>query len=226
MRRFAELYARAAERQGGEESLEAQIPASPGAAELAAISDDRWLSEMVKCVFQAGFNWRVVASKWPAFEQALEQFDLHAVAYLSAEQLEALSTNKALIRHHTKMRAAQENARFLLDLAQEHGSAAAFFAHYPASDYVGLLEIMKQRGSRLGGMSAQYFLRRMGKDSFILTRDVCRVLVAEGVVSKTPTAKRDLKAVQDAFNAWADESGRGLTAISRVLAMSIESISR
>ena len=74
----------------------------------------------------------------------------------------------------------------------------------------------------MGGTSAQYFLRRMGKDSFVLSRDVVKVLIAEGVVTKTPSAKRDMNAVQEAFNTWCEESGRKLTTVSRVLAMSTE----
>ena len=78
-------------------------------------------------------------------------------------------------------------------------------------------------GSRLGGTSGQYFLRSMGKDSFILSQDVVAALVREGVVDKAATSKRDLAAVQSAFNRWREQSGRSLTEISRVLAMSIES---
>ena len=46
-------------------------------------------------------------------------------------------------------------------------------------------------------------------------------LIGEGVVDKNPTAQRDLKAAQDAFNAWRAESGRSLAEISRVLAISV-----
>ncbi|MGR8921198.1 MAG: DNA-3-methyladenine glycosylase I [Gammaproteobacteria bacterium] len=222
MRPFAEHYARAAARKGGAAALEGLIPASLDAAALGRIPDDRWLSELVKSVFRAGFVWRVVEARWPAFERALDGFDPHAVAYLSDDDLDRLLANPELIRHHAKMRAARDNALFMLDLAQEHGSAARFFADWPERDYVGLLEVLKRRASRMGGTSAQYFLRRMGKPSFVLTDDVVRALVADGVVARKPTSKRDRRAVQDAFNAWADESGRDLTAISRVLAMSVD----
>ena len=47
-------------------------------------------------------------------------------------------------------------------------------------------------------------------------------LIREGVVRRRPGGKRDLAAVQAAFNRWSAESGRDLTAISRVLAMSID----
>jgi len=41
------------------------------------------------------------------------------------------------------------------------------------------------------------------------------------VVDKAPTSKRDLAAVQAAFNRWHDESGRPIAQISRTLACSI-----
>ena len=45
-------------------------------------------------------------------------------------------------------------------------------------------------------------------------------LIGEGVVDKNPTAQRDLKAAQAAFNAWRAQSGRSLSEISRILACS------
>ena len=46
-------------------------------------------------------------------------------------------------------------------------------------------------------------------------------LIAEGVVDKPPTSKKALADVQAAFNTWMQQSGRSLTEISRVLAMSL-----
>ncbi len=64
------------------------------------------------------------------------------------------------------------------------------------------------------------FLREMGKDTFMLRPDVVGCLVDQGLVAKKPTGKRDRLAVQQAFNAWMEESGRPLCQISRVLSMS------
>ena len=45
-------------------------------------------------------------------------------------------------------------------------------------------------------------------------------LIREGILDRPPGGKRDLAAIQVAFNLWSSESGRDLTAISHVLAMS------
>ena len=222
MRTFAELHARAARRKGGAAALEKLIPTPLSVAKLRAIPDDRWLAGMTRGVFQAGFVWKVVEHKWPGFEAALHGFDPHALAYLADEDLDKLLADTRIIRHHAKLLATRDNAQFVLDLAIEHGSAGAFFAASPATRFASLLTVLKKRGARLGGMTAQYFLRRMGVDAWVLSTDVVRVLVDEGVLHRPPSSQRDMAAVQAAFDGWCEQSGRDLTAVSRVLAMSID----
>lgn len=222
MRTFAELLERAARRKGGVAALEAHIPKPKSARAIAAVTDDRWLAAMTQGVFQAGFVWRVVEHKWPGFEAALHGFDPHALAYLSDEDIEKLLADTRIIRHHAKLLATRDNAQFVLDLAQAHGSAGAFFASFGPRRYAELLEVLKKRGARLGGMTAQYFLRRMGLESWVLSTDVVRVLVDEGVLHRPPSSKRDMQAVQAAFDHWCEQSGKSLTYVSRVLAMSID----
>ena len=75
---------------------------------------------------------------------------------------------------------------------------------------------------RLGGRTGQYFLRFIGKDSFITSTDVVACLRDAGLdISQTPTSKRDLAKIQAQFNVWAKETGLPLTHLSRICAMSI-----
>ena len=223
MRHFDEIHAVALNRKGGAKALEKLLRKPKSAAALRKIPDDRWLSSMTKNVFRAGFVWRVVEHKWAEFERVFGRFDVHGVAYLSDEAIEAMLEDPAIIRHRRKLLAARENAAFLLELAAEHGTAATYFANFPREDFVDLLDDLKKRACRMGGTSAQYFLREMGKDSFILSRDVVAALKREKVIDSAANSKRDRRAVQDAFNLWCEQSGRSLTEISRILAMSIES---
>jgi len=222
MRSFAEIYAEAAARKGGDAALEGLLAEhrSKTLAELATIPDDRWLAQMSKCVFQAGFSWKVIENKWPGFETAFHAFDPAINAVMSDEEFDAHLKDTGIIRNAQKILSVRNNAAFFADLAREHGSAAAFFANWPDADFIGLLEVMKARAARLSGETAMRFFRFMGKPSFITSRDVTAALIAAGVVDRPPTGKKDLRAVQNAFNAWAAESGRDLTAMSRVLALS------
>ena len=223
MRPFKDIEKLAADRKGGPKALAKLLPPVQTAKQLAKVGDDRWLSAMAKRIFQAGFNWKVVENKWPGFEAAFHGFAPNRCAMMPDEEIEALLSNPEVIRNGAKLRAVRENAVFVTDLAKEHGSASKFFAEWPDEDYVGLLELLKKRGSRLGGNTGMYLLRGMGKDSFITSNDMVAALIREGVVDKNPTSKRDMAKVQAAFNAWHAESGRPFTHISRILAMSVDS---
>ncbi len=224
MQTFDAIYQRAAGRKGGEKALEKLLANTKpkSAAAIRKIPDDRWLSEMTRAVFRAGFVWRVVDNKWPAFEQAFNNFEPMHVAYLPDEAIDAMVTNADLIRHFKKLAATRSNASFILDIAGEHGSAGAYFASWSQDNYAELLIDLKKRASRLGGTSAQYFLRSMGVSSFVLSGDVVKALQIADVVTRTPSSQRDLRTVQAAFNEWSQQSGRELSQISRVLAMSVD----
>ena len=221
MRTFKQIYAMAAKEKGGEKALEALLPKPKTPAALAKIPDDRWLSQATQCVFNAGFNWRVIENKWPDFEKAFAGFQPKRWAVMSDDDLDKLLKNAAIVRNAAKIKSVAGNARLMLELAKEHGSAAKAFADWPGEDLIGLFEMMKKRGERLGGNTGQMFMRFMGKDGFVFSGDVVKALIREGVVDKEPTSKADLKAAQDAFNTWAKESGRPLMQISRTLAASV-----
>jgi 3-methyladenine DNA glycosylase Tag len=191
------------------------------ASVLRQLPDDRVFSVMTRRIFRAGLKHALVDAKWPAFEQAFYHFNPEAVQEMSDEMLEDLMQNDRIIRHFGKIKATRENAMLMVELAQSHGSAAAMIADWPEEDIIDLWALLKKRGKQLGGNSAAYFLRMLGKDTFMLTDDVVVALKAQGVIDKKPTAQRDLKQVQAAFNEWRAQSGRPLCQISRLLAHSI-----
>lgn len=222
---FAEIFAVAAKRKGGPEALEQILSktASRSPSEIAAIQDDRILAEMTRRIFYAGFSSKVIDDKWPAFEKGFGGFDPNACAFVSEEQFDRLMQDRGIVRNGAKIKSVQINAQFVLALKADHGSAARFFADWPDTDYVGLLDVLKKRASHLGGDAAGRFLRAIGKPAFIASPDMVAALMREGVIDRPPSGKRDLGIVQAAFNHWSGESGRDLTAISRVLAMSVDS---
>jgi len=221
MKDFSKLYDLAAQRKGGEKALEALIPKPRSAATLARIPDDRWLSGMAKAVFRAGFNWKVVENKWESTEAAFDGFDPHDVAFMSDDDLDVLVKHTRIIRHWKKLKAIRANAQYVVDLEAEHGSAAKYFARHPSSEFIDLLADIKKRALFLGGTTGQYFLREMGKDSFILSRDVVAALRREKVFDGSHTSKSSQTAIQAAFNEWVENGGQTLTRVSRVLGFTV-----
>ena len=224
MIKFAELYEKAATRKGGAEALEDLLSSSTilDAGDLAAIPDDRWLSQASRMIFSAGFNWKVVDQKWPSHEIAFENFSPNAIAHFPDERLHTLASDASIIRHGGKIKSVQENAVWFLRVADEFGSFGAMIGNWPTREYFDLLEKMKKESTRLGGTTGQYFLRFMGVPSFIASASVEAALRQSGVIDKALSTKTAQRATQDACNRWMEESGRSLTIISRVLALSTD----
>ena len=221
--RLETILDRAAARHGGEGALREKLPTgilSPD--ELARIPDHRHLSGMTRAVFRAGFVWRVIENKWSGFEEAFDRFDVDACAFLAPGDIDRLCEDVRIVRNRQKILTVPRNAAMIRELAAEHGSFAAFVAGWPDDDYVGLLVFLGKHGQRLGGMSAQYYLRGMGKDGFLVTGDVVRALVGAGVVDGPPGGKAARAKVQAAFNDWRGESGMNQAEISRMLALSVD----
>jgi 3-methyladenine DNA glycosylase Tag len=222
MTAFKTIRARAERRKGGAKALEALLPAVPGDNALAKLGDDRALSEMAKRIFCSGFVWRVIEQKWPGFEAAFQGFDVARLNFEPDEFWERLVSDTRIVRHPQKIKSVRENARFVAEIAREHGSFGKFLANWPKDDQVGLLELLAKRGSRLGGRTGQYFLRFIGWDGFVLSNDVVRCLRDAGCeIAEAPTSKKDLRKAQAQLNAWAAESGLPMTHVSRICAMSI-----
>jgi len=220
MRTFNEIFDIAAKRKGGKDALEELVIPSQPPGDLHKVPDDRFLAQMAKCIFNAGFNWKVVEAKWPGFEEAFHGFDLGRVAMMNDDDLAQLASDERIIRHGAKVQAVHENALFLMQKVKAHGSVGRWIGDWPGENFAGLLEVLKKEGSRLGGNTGQYFLRFVGRDGFIMSRDVVARLIAEGVIDKPPTSKGAMAKVQQAFNEWQRQSKRSFYEISRVLAMS------
>ncbi len=221
LRKFSDILA-LAEKHHGANGVKARLADTMG-AEVSNLdqSDDRFLAGMTKAIFSSGFSWEVVEQKWPGFEEAFDGFDPHRVAFYADKDIARLLKDTRIIRNGAKIQATITNARFIVDAAKKHGSFGAFLKSWPPSDQIGLMQHLKKNAARLGGSTAMYFLRFNGWDSFILSADVVKALIREGVVDKEPTSKADMRAVQDAFNAWTKESGRPQREVSRILSLSV-----
>ncbi|MCV6603816.1 MAG: DNA-3-methyladenine glycosylase I [Porticoccaceae bacterium] len=222
MTRFETLYRVAVKKLDGERQLQEQLPEVLDDARLRGIPDDRYLSMMTRCVFRAGFVWRVINNKWPGFEAAFDGFNPLAIAHYSDEKLEQLGKDERIVRNFQKIKTVRDNALLVLDLQRQHGGVGNWLADWPGNDVVGLWQQLKKRGSRLGGNSGPGFLRNMGKDTFMLTGDVTSALINHGLIDRfSATSQRDLLRVQGVFNDLQQQSGLPLAHISKVLAYTV-----
>jgi len=218
---FAKIQ-KAAEKRLGAAALAARLPKVKSPAQLKQEGDDRYLSLMSLRIFRAGLKHEMVDAKWPAFETAFHGFDPRRVRAMSDEEVENLMKDARLIRHLGKLKAVHANAAALCDLAAEQGSFGVWLAQWPPAEIVRLWDELGKRFSQLGGNSGPYFLRMVGKDTFVLTPYVVTALNHWGAFKGEPKNKGDRAKVQTQFNEWATETRLPLAHLSMTLAASVE----
>lgn len=213
------LYQRAAERKGGEQRLKQLITSTSEAEPLTQLSDDRILSAFTKKIFQSGFIWRVVENKWPGFEEHFFNFDIEKILMMPQEMLERKAQDPKIIRNFTKVKAIKGNAQMMFEVQQNGNTFAHFLANWPGNDIIGLWAYLKKHGQRLGGNTGPYALRVLGKDTFVLSRDIEAYFRAHDIITGGLQSKTSLLAIQNSFNQWQQECDLSLAELSRLVAM-------
>jgi 3-methyladenine DNA glycosylase Tag len=221
---FKTILAEAERRNGGKAGLAALMPKVKSPAELAAVADDRYLSAMSLRIFRAGLEHELVDAKWPVFEEVFLRFAPRRVSAMSDEAMERLMDDRRLIRHWGKLKSVRANAAAMIAIAKEHGSMGRYLANWPDDKVVALWDDLAKRFSQMGGNSAAYFLRMVGKDSFILTPYVVGGLNKWGAFTGEPKGKADRVKVEAALLAWAKEARRPLCQISMILARATDRV--
>lgn len=115
---------------------------------------------ITRAVFQAGLHWSVVDRRWPAFEHALEGFDVHAVAGFGDAEADELARDPELIRNPAKVAAMLANARALVELERSHGSFAAWLDEHDGYD--AACTALRSRFAYLGDFGATWTLWVLG----------------------------------------------------------------
>lgn len=222
MEKFQDIYDRAAQRKGGEAVIESLLSAPLSARQLRNLSGDDWLEEFTRKVFQSGFYWQVINNKWPGFREVFWDFNIDKLLRMPPEMLEEKSTDERIVRNFNKVKTVPVNAAMIYYHQQDHGQPFVdFIADYPTEQITGLWAHLKKHGARLGGNTGVYALRALGKDTFILSRDVEAHLRGHKIIDGGLQTKKSLNAAQHYFNELQQQSGRSLQELSYLVALSV-----
>jgi len=222
MEKFKDIQHRAAERKGGKKALAYLISQPLPAKQIAEIHEDLWLEEFTRKIFQSGFYWSVINNKWPGFREVFWNFNVSKLLMMSSEMLEEKSADERIVRNYTKVKTIPINASMVHFSSKEKSkNFGQFIADWPTNDIVNLWAWLKKNGARLGGNTGQYALRAMGKDTFILSRDVEAYLRAHNHIEGGLQSKKSLNAAQAFFNEMQQQSGLSLQEISQTVSYSV-----
>lgn len=138
------------------------MPTAAPPEQIQPTSLNDYFEVMTKAVFQSGLSWRVVESKWPGFQVAFHQFDVHKIAGFDERDLESLTQDRRVIRNYRKLAATVSNAQKMLELENEHGS----FKNYLRShgDFDATLKAIRKDFKFMGPTGCYYFLYVVGEE--------------------------------------------------------------
>lgn len=221
MSAFDEIYDIALRKCGSLARLESLMPTVLNSKQLAAQSNSFYLSAMTRRIFQAGMTHSVINSKWAHFETVFWGFDPKKLVLIDDSFMERAMQDKGLIRHWGKLQTIPVNALEMNDITAEGIDFGVLLADWD-DDITQLWAHISKRFKRMGGQSTPYFLRMVGKDTFVLTNDVVQKLLSIKVIDSKPTSKADILKVSQFFNDLKHESGRSLAHISKLMALAID----
>lgn len=222
MEKFASIYQRAAKRKGGEKYLKQMLRKPLSKNQLLKVSNDEWLEEFTRKIFQSGFYWSVIDKKWPGFREVFWDFNINKLLMMPPEMLEQKSTDERIVRNFKKVNTIPVNASMIHFSTKDNDvEFNRFIAEWPSDNIIGLWTWLKKHGARLGGNTGPYTLRQLGKDTFLLSRDIEAYLRVHEIIDGGLQSKKSLQAAQDFFNEMQQQSGLSLQEVSQVIAFSV-----
>jgi hypothetical protein len=117
---------------------------------------------MSRAIFQAGLSWKLIESKWPAYERLFEGFDPALVAAFGEGDIDRIAADPSIVRTRKKIAATVENARTLLALEREYGSFVVYLRGF--GTYAERSAALKRRFHFLGALGVYYLLFLIGED--------------------------------------------------------------
>ena len=88
--------------------------------------DEKLFETLLLETFQAGLNWLAVLRKRDNFRKAFDNYDAKKIARYDEKKIEALCSDRGIIRNRLKIKAAINNAQMFLNIQQSKLSFGKF----------------------------------------------------------------------------------------------------
>ena len=88
--------------------------------------DEQLFDPLLLETFQAGLNWLTVLRKRENFRKAFDNFDAQKIARYDEKKIDALCSDRGIIRNRLKIKATINNAQMFLNLQQSNLSFSEF----------------------------------------------------------------------------------------------------
>lgn len=127
-------------------------------------NDNGYFEILTKAVFQAGFSWKVVESKWGGFNEIFKNFDPDFIANWKENDVINALESPFIIRNEKKIKATIENAKVFIRIKKQYGSFDNYLQTINVNSYEELSSILIKQFKWLGRTGAYFFLWCIGEE--------------------------------------------------------------
>jgi hypothetical protein len=120
-----------------------------------------YLAVMSRAVFQAGLSWAQIDGQWDSLHKAFDGFEPRKVARYREADIKLIMATPGILHSERKIKATIANAITILELDKEYSGFRGYLRSHRSYDE--LMADLRRRFSYVGGISAYYFLYRVGE---------------------------------------------------------------
>lgn len=118
-----------------------------------------------KAVFNAGFSYQVVNTKWNGTKEVFDDFDPQIVSRWTNDEIFNALESPKIIRNGKKVKAIVSNAKIFLELVEKFKTFDNYLESFRDKPYEDKQQIIAKQFKWLGPTGAHFFLWSVGEDA-------------------------------------------------------------
>jgi 3-methyladenine DNA glycosylase Tag len=129
------------------------------------IDEKGYFEILSKAVFNAGFSYQVVRTKWEGIKEVFNEFDPEIISNWTIDEVSDALESPKIIRNSRKVKAIVSNAQIFLELVRKHRSFENYLGSFRNKCYEEKQQIIANQFKWLGPTGAHFFLWSIGDDA-------------------------------------------------------------
>jgi len=129
------------------------------------IDEKGYFEILSKAVFNAGFSYQVVRTKWEGIKEVFSEFDPEILSNWTIDEVSDALESPKIIRNSKKVKAIVDNAKTFLELVGKHSSFENYLESFRDKCYEDKQQIIAKQFKWLGPTGAHFFLWSIGEDA-------------------------------------------------------------
>jgi len=129
------------------------------------IDEKGYFEILSKAVFNAGFSYQVVRTKWEGIKEVFNEFDPEIISNWTIDEVSDALESPKIIRNSRKVKAIVSNAQVFLELVKKHRSFENYLESFRGECYEDKQQLIAKQFKWLGPTGAHFFLWSIGEDA-------------------------------------------------------------